>query len=286
MREGEAVTEELPLKDPQAPKPLTSRDVCDLIYTKYGADGSHLVMYDIPDNVGTDSKRRADAIVIGNWGSTGRLVHGMEIKVSRSDWLRELKQTEKADPWIARCDRWWLVTADDKMAKPEEIPHLWGWMCATKKGGLRIQKPAAIIPQPEGTMHKLFAIGLIRAAVQRGARAVLDDPLVVRQLEDQRTRYEDMLKRATEGSRSVASDRLKTLQERVVRWETDSGMKLEDWNLGNVGKLAKVLHETVGTGYGNVRSSLLQQKHTLSTLCEDIDAAIEALPVADFRSGG
>lgn len=268
---------ELPLEPEKAEKKLTAGDLCELIYRKYGADSSHLCLFDVPDNVGTNSKRRADAIVIGNWGSTGRLVHGMEIKVSRSDWLRELKQVDKADPFIARCDRWWLITSDDKLVRPEEIPLLWGWMTATKTG-LRIQKAAAALPQPEDTMHKLFALGLMRRAVERGNAAVMEDPLVVRHIRDQRERYEDLLKRAREAKASTRREDTERLQAKIDRFEKSSGMKIDDWSLGDVGQLAKVISQTIGSGYGSVRTTLERERKTFGELCAHIDQALESLP--------
>ena len=92
------------------------------------------------------------------WGSSGRLIQGYEVKASRSDWLRELKQTEKSDPFTSRCDRWWLITGSQDIAKLEEIPACWGWMSATAHG-LRVQKPAPDLGReraPDGS-----AVGLL-----------------------------------------------------------------------------------------------------------------------------
>lgn len=266
---------ELPFEEKPGKK-ATSYDMTELIQRKYGGDGSHLCFFDVPDNVGTNSKRRADAIVIGNWGSTGRLVHGFEIKISRSDWLRELKQTEKADPFVERCDRWWLVCPVG-VARPEEIPMLWGWM-TPYKGGLRIQKPAAILPQPPDTLHRLFALGLIRRAVERGNREIMGDPLVKRALADQVDRYEGMLKRAQESRSASRREDVEHLLAKIDRFEKSSGIKIDDWKLGDVGKLAKVISQTIGSGYGNVRQDLTNQRKAFAELCNHIDQALEALP--------
>lgn len=68
-----------------------------------------------------------DFMAVATWMSKGYVVHGHEIKASRSDWLRELKKPHKATFSMARCDFWWLA-APKGVAKPEEIPHGWGFM--------------------------------------------------------------------------------------------------------------------------------------------------------------
>lgn len=261
----------------EAEKPITSRVVADAILSKYAGDKSHMVLFDVPDNIGLQSKRRCDAIAVGLWGSTGRLVHGFEIKISRSDWLRELKQVDKADPFIERCDRWWLVTADDKLAKLDEIPALWGWMTYTKSG-LRIQKKAAELPQPEHTMHKLFALGLLRAAYERSAGDIMQNPLVVREIElirEGHRRYvDDEIKR---GLMSTHRD-LAEYKTQAEKFEAASGMKLTDWKLGNVGKLAHAIADLHRSGYDSMRHSLENQARKLRECSEHIEGALRTLP--------
>lgn len=54
---------------------------------------------------------------------------GFEVKVSRSDWLSELKKPEKADSLARYCDRWYLVISDPKIVKDGELPPTWGLLC-------------------------------------------------------------------------------------------------------------------------------------------------------------
>src|ERR1700734_3267187 len=99
------------MDDAQAPEAkLTTAALQDLLAAKYPRD-RYALFFDVPDNVGTNQRRRADAIAVGCWNSVGHLVEGFELKVSRSDWLREVASVNKADPFIERCDRWWLVTS-------------------------------------------------------------------------------------------------------------------------------------------------------------------------------
>jgi len=76
---------------------------------------------------GYGKSRSADGIACSIWPSRGHYLTGFEIKVSRGDWLKEMKTPAKADSFFKRCGYWYLVTmADAVIAKPEEIPKPWG----------------------------------------------------------------------------------------------------------------------------------------------------------------
>lgn len=101
----------------------------------------YILLFEVRDSTGFDSTRSADAICVSLYASRGREVSGFEIKASRSDWLRELKQPEKAEEIGKFCDYFWLVTQDESIARLEEIPGPWGWM-AVKGQRLKILKKA------------------------------------------------------------------------------------------------------------------------------------------------
>lgn len=69
-----------------------------------------------------------DAIYVGFTSSSGRILVGHELKVSRSDWLNELNKPGKADAWADQCHQWWLVVSDPAIVHEGELPHGWGLM--------------------------------------------------------------------------------------------------------------------------------------------------------------
>lgn len=71
--------------------------------------------------------RRCDALYVGFTSTSGRLLVGHEVKASRSDWLHELDQIDKATVWADQCHEWWLVTAPD-VVRDGELPAGWGHM--------------------------------------------------------------------------------------------------------------------------------------------------------------
>lgn len=72
--------------------------------------------------------RRCDALYVGFTSSSGRILVGHELKVSRADWLHELDERDKADQWADECHEWWLVVGDPAIVRDGELPAGWGLM--------------------------------------------------------------------------------------------------------------------------------------------------------------
>lgn len=98
--------------------------------------------------------RYADAIAVNLWRSRGHAIHGFEVKVSRSDWQRELKDPAKAEPLYRYCDHWWIV-APAGVVKPGELPPTWGLLRLTASG--LIQEVAAPLLQAQPIDRTFFA---------------------------------------------------------------------------------------------------------------------------------
>jgi hypothetical protein len=90
---------------------------------------------EVPETTGGRAFNRADLVVVGLWPSRGMEITGIEIKASRSDWLRELKNPKKAEAVFRFCDRWILATTSEEIVKGDELPPLWG-LVTVKSGKL------------------------------------------------------------------------------------------------------------------------------------------------------
>lgn len=134
----------------------TERMMLDLLHRRYSAlsmgSRRYAVAEHVPDGqIGRGLARIADFIAqdclntwtrpdgrpakLVNWkydGEQRMQLHGHEIKVSRSDWLVELRDPSKAEAWKQYCDRWWLVAPRD-IVKPEELPEGWGLLVPAGK---------------------------------------------------------------------------------------------------------------------------------------------------------
>lgn len=81
----------------------------------------------VASSTGAGAGRTADAIAMQLWPSRGLTIEGIEIKVDRRDWLRELEHPEKADVISAYCDKWWVVAPVGVVdLKKDDFPKMWG----------------------------------------------------------------------------------------------------------------------------------------------------------------
>lgn len=103
---------------------------------------THAIFFEVSDATGFNGTGWADAISMNLWPSHGLELEGYEIKVSRSDWKRELAKPSKAEKFAQRCDRWWIVTTEGVIDDESEIPRQWGWIMASPNQ-LKIQRKAA-----------------------------------------------------------------------------------------------------------------------------------------------
>lgn len=104
---------------------MTTEELESLLRKHLGPD-QWALFFSVSNATGYRKCRSADAIAMGLWPSAGMEVHGFELKVSRGDWLRELKQPDKSTEIARYCDRWWLVVGDAAIVKDGELPAGWG----------------------------------------------------------------------------------------------------------------------------------------------------------------
>lgn len=262
-------TDELNFDGKEAKKFFT-HDAKAAILAKYIDKGQHLVLFEVQDSVGTSGQQYCDAVVIGNWASTGREVWGMEIKASRSDWLRELKKPDKSDRFTSQCDRWFLVTTERSIVKDNELPAEWGWLNMTPSGGLRVEKQAPKLPHAsEPALRRGWAYALMRRAYEKNDEDVERRVRLMREelLEAHRKQMDYAVKQA----RVKDNGPFEALQKRVQKFEAASGINLEDWEFSNAGDFCKLMRKAMP--YGGMETLL----SNLETHGESIDALRKGL---------
>lgn len=118
--------------------------------------------------------RIADAVAVSIWPSKGFEVHGLEVKTSRADFLRELRSPTKAREIGRFCSRFYLVTPapwKKVLLSTEELPEGWGLI----EDG-RIVREATEREAVEPTTA--FLQSLLRAGARGSEEQVADAPLV------------------------------------------------------------------------------------------------------------
>jgi hypothetical protein len=123
--------DELDFEVSESPR-MTEADVTAALHVRYsqvhGNGRRYAVAAGVRSHAGFDARRTADYVAMDLWPSKGLALHGHEIKVSRSDWLRELKEPEKAAEFIPYMNYWWLVASDPRIVRDGELPKGWGLM--------------------------------------------------------------------------------------------------------------------------------------------------------------
>lgn len=158
----------------------TERDILDLLATRYtairqGTIADRWVRAEhVPSSLEGRSKRIADFIAADRYAGipygSALALHGHEVKVSRADWLSELRQPEKAEAFRPYMHYWWLVVSDASIVRPGELPVGWG-LIALSGSGLRAKvKAPRQQPQP-------LPLDLTIAFAAQAARTAFREPL-------------------------------------------------------------------------------------------------------------
>lgn len=205
-------------------EPISEAELFSRITGKFPAP-QYVVLPQVADGTGRHKERTADALAMSPWPSRGLILHGFECKRYRGDWLHEMRNPRKAESIFAYCDHWWLVIADDRVAKLEEIPATWGLLQASGKG-LKTIKAAPRLAAKDLDRSFLAAVlrNLTLAVVFR--HQIADQIAAARQEAENRLGWEH-----------------KRLKERVDSFETKSGMKLESLWSEEVAKAAALMQD-------------------------------------------
>lgn len=80
--------------------------------------------------------RRCDALALSTSPSRNFKLVGFEFKASRSDWLSEKKNHEKADLFVQLMDEWYVVAGRRGIVEEAELPDGWGLLELKPSGRL------------------------------------------------------------------------------------------------------------------------------------------------------
>jgi hypothetical protein len=204
------------------------------------------LLFEVGQGTGMAGGRYADAVAMNLFPSRGLRVEGVEIKISRGDWLRELRAPDKSAPIQRYCDHWWIATTPD-IVWPGELPPTWG-LIELKGGCMRVKvKAPKLDPEPLG---RPFLAAMVRRASEK-ADAELRRR-VAEATEAARAKIDERVRREVESR----SRDLQQLQRIVEEFETASGIIIDNgWRGGTeVGQAVKLVQDIGLTSlYGGVR---------------------------------
>jgi hypothetical protein len=109
----------------------TSTQLVKLVRNKYKSPPNSferaVILEEVPNGTGGHQSRWIDVAVFETWPSKGLSRSAFEIKVSRSDFVNELRQPEKHQ-WCKECFHYFWFVAPKDVIKEEELPTNAGWM--------------------------------------------------------------------------------------------------------------------------------------------------------------
>lgn len=201
----------------------------------------YAVLYEVASGMGKTFGGYADAMVMGLFPSRGLDIHGFEIKVSRADWLRELKKPDKAERVASYCDYFWLVIQEEGIAKVDEVPSPWGLYALDGKALKVLKRPKklrAMVPD------RAFIGSMLRRANEMAERE--------RSRAEEELNKDEFVKKARKEAEKESKELFETelrmatrehesFKREVQEFEEASGIKINRWNGGRMGEAVKLL---------------------------------------------
>lgn len=204
------------------------------------------LFFEFPDGTGGNKNRSADAVAFSLFPSQGLEVYGFEKKVSRSDWLRELKDPKKADAVGKYCDRWWIV-APKEIVDIKEMPVPWGLM-VPRKDKLVIAKQAEKLPCK--VIDRKFLVSLMRQIHSRWLPRSQSDAIINRSFQERYDAgFRDGKAEVTgetqipilESQLKYSKMEIEALKKDIADFERKSGMQFRRYDMGRIGEAVEVV---------------------------------------------
>lgn len=258
---------------------MRSAEVRAALARKFAAP-EYALFYEVGDATGGRSRRWADAIAMGLWPSRGLALQGFEIKVSRGDWLSEMRNPAKAEAIARFCTYWWIVTPPG-IVKDGELPEGWG-LYEVQTNGLRCVKQAPKLePQP---VDMPFLAALLRRADEHAKSTVHE--AVVKETEALRasvaTKIKDGIKEERRHVRSLDESARSTLEAikkaAGVEPGADTDSFLGRWFDGeSFGRAVGMVHRLgIAKTYGGL-ADVSRQLQPLVTMASAIEPLLAAM---------
>ena len=147
-------------------RPVATVNVLEALRRRYCAP-AYAFVEQVGTTTGFANRGYCDALALSLWPSRGLHLYGFEVKVSRSDWIRERDNPEKAERFFERCHLWSIV-APPGIVEISELPPGWGLL---EVGGRLITRREARLREVPAPDWGFLAAILRRAAEAEGARA-------------------------------------------------------------------------------------------------------------------
>lgn len=246
---------------------VTEAGIIDALRERYASPAYGFLAH-VPTGTGGHAERTIDGVAMSLWPSRGYHLIGFEIKIGRSDWLRELKMPAKADAAFKCVDQWHVVAPPD-VVKVHEVPKGWGYL-EYRPGKARTfaQVLPAVDQKHAPAITRHFLAALFRKIVANG--------ITTGRLQDE---IEKAVARGVVQGRDGASpgyERLRVMHDGVLAkvhaFEEASGLTI----LGgyqDVGRIAEAVR-LLTHSYESTRDRLIRELNSLNAAAEAVGRAL------------
>lgn len=256
--------------DGEIAKPIGTEDLRAMLRKRF-AYPDYLLLEEVSNYGEETGQRYADGIAIGLSYARGNPIEGFEIKVSRSDWLAELKDARKADAFFRFCDHWWVVAPSTDTVHPEDLPARWGLLVPRKDGTLHSRVKGADL-NPDPIDHRFLASVIYRMHSQNedAIRAAVFEADKLAAKRD--TTMEDYHR-----------ERADTLEAVIKAFEEKSGIHIRNYGpdaIDDAQALGTAVYAIHHREVDHIMRRLEHQKEQLQGLVKDVESALKAIRAA------
>lgn len=210
-----------------AGKNMSADSVFEALKDRYPKN-AYALLEQVGNATGYGTSRHIDAIAMSLWPSRGLYLEGIEIKVSRNDFRREIKDPMKAEELATFCDFWWIA-APAGVVPVDQLPPNWGLLEVTP-GKCKIVKQAVkLTPKP---ITKEFFAALLRRVYAADTPAHHIDQVREKALEEGRLAGI----RISERTADAAQESLDRLLQSVQAFQEKSGIRIDAYNGEKIGE--------------------------------------------------
>lgn len=168
---------------------INALEVKNILRKKYQMP-EYEIFFEVSSSTGNgNSTRYADAVAFNTFSSRGYKITGFEIKVNRSDLLKELKSPEKAEEIFKYCDEWYLVVANGILKENDEVPDNWGILEINEKSKIKVLKKSK--KNPNVILDRKFVASLLREKNRPLKNEIVEKEKLIR--EEYREKYSQMV---------------------------------------------------------------------------------------------
>lgn len=218
----------------KGPEPISTEQVMEALRQRYQPP-AWAFLPQVRNGTGWQrSTRTADALAMSLWPSRGLELHGFEVKVSRSDWKRELDNPAKAEEIAGFCDRWWLVVGDAEIVQPGELPATWG-LLAPNGDSLACTVEAQRLDAKQ--LDRSFVAAILRR-VTEDWKLVAD---VQREIRDQVEREKPLLMAQAQDEAARLQRSNEELHRAISEFESASGVRISAWDGKQIGDAVRAV---------------------------------------------